>query len=368
VKYRHKTKEGNLSPEKKEEFELDKELYYDGPGAWKDICRNMIAYKTGLNKSDIMDDSLLRFECKGKINSNSSSTSSNNSNNSNNASWENNTTRETNNESSNSENNQPRVSYSKCSFCGDKYVIGDGSYAYLKKDAKVYKHNFCSNSCFSDKLASGDYIQVDENGLTSSERSDNFFKKIRQENETKRIEKEKERKETRLAIKIGIPVLVLAIVYFIYSNNEMTKQKSEAVRINLELEQIEDSVKLYINSGNYDRALILTNQLVHPLNELYEGKGSVWEGEYYNLYWDKKREEFKNIIIDRGTMETEANKNSSKSKSSSDKAKSKKNKSKNNSSKKNPKPKKNKSKTEKNSEVRIEIVPDSDEDLDDIYR
>ena len=284
----------------------------------------------------------MHFTCKGKISTNSNSTSPNNSNNSNNASWENNTTRETNNESSNSENNQPRVSYSKCSFCGDKYVIGDGSYAYLKKDAKVYKHNFCSNSCFSDKLSSGDYIHVDENGLTSSERYDIFWEKVRKDDETKRIAKEKERKETRLAIKIGIPVLVLAIVYFIYSNNEMTKQKSEAVRINLELEQIEDSVKLYINSGNYDRALILTNQLVHPLNEFYEGKGSVWEGEYYNLYWDKKREEFKNIIIDRGTMETEANKNSSKSKSSSDKAKSKKNKGKgkNNSSKKNTKYKK----------------------------
>ena len=356
VYYRHKTPEGNLSGVKDLEFDLDKEMYYDGPGAWRDICRNMISNKTGLNKSDVLNDDNLRFTCKGKISTNSNSPSSNNSNNSNESLRENNTSRETNNESSDSDSYQPRVSYSKCSFCGDKYVIGDGSYAYLKKDAKVYKHDFCSHSCFSDKLASGDYIQVDENGLTSSERQDNFFKKIRQENETKRIEKEKERKETRLAIKIGIPVLVLAIVFFIYSDNKMTKQKNEAVRINLELEQIEDSVNLCINSGNYDRALILTNQLVHPLNELYDGKGSVWEGEYYNLYWDKKREEYKNLIFSERATETvpKPNKSSKKNKSVKEKSKEKK--------------KKKASKAEQNSEDRIEVVPDSDEDLDDIYR
>ena len=46
VKYRYKTPEGNLSAVKDLEFELDKELDYDGPGAWRDICRNMIANKT----------------------------------------------------------------------------------------------------------------------------------------------------------------------------------------------------------------------------------------------------------------------------------------------------------------------------------
>jgi len=157
-----------------------------------------------------------------------------------------------------------------------------------------------------------------------------------------------------LVIKIGIPVLVIAIVFFIYSNNEMTKQKNEAVRINIELEQIEDSIKLCINSGNYDRALILTNQLVHPLNELYDGKGSVWEGEYYNLYWDKKREEYKNLVFSERATETvpKPNKSSKKNKSVKEKSKSK----------------KKASRAEQNSEDRIEVVPDSDEDLDPEYR
>jgi hypothetical protein len=351
VQYRHKTPEGNLSAVKDLEFELDKELYYDGPGAWRDICRNMIAYKTGLNKSDVLNDDNLRFTCKGKISSNSSS-SSNKSNNSNDASWNSNTNREINNDSSDSDSHQPSVSYSKCSYCGDTFKTADGYNSYLKKGSKVYKLDFCSKACHQDKLSSGEYIQVDENGLTSSERNDNFFRKIRQEHETNKIEKENERKETRMAIKIGIPVLILAIVFFIYSNNEMTKQKNEAVRINLELEQIEDSVKLYINSKNYDRALILTNQLVHPLHELYEGKGSVWEGEYYNVYWDKKREEYKNIIFKENSSETntEPNKGSKKNKSTKEK------------------PKKKAVKADQNSEDIIEEVPVYDEDLDPEYR
>jgi hypothetical protein len=352
VHYRHRTPEGNLSAVKELEFDLDKEMYYDGPGAWRDICRNMIANKTGLNKSDVMNDDNLRFTCKGKISSNSSPASSNNSNNSNNDSWNNNNSRVTNDDSSDSDSSQPRVSYSKCSYCGDTFETADGYNSYLKKGSKVYKLYFCSKACHKDKLSSGDYIQVDKNGLTSSERQDNFFKKIRQENETKRIEKENERKETRLAIKIGIPVLIAAIVFFIYSNNEMTKQKNEAVRINLELEQIEDSVKLCINSKNYDRALVLANKLVHPLNEFYEGKGSAWEGEYYNLYWDKKREEYKNRILMRDALETEANTNSRKNKSSSDKAKSK----------------KNKSKAKKDIEIIEDEVPAYDDELDPEYR
>jgi hypothetical protein len=42
--------------------------------------------------------------------------------------------------------------------------------------------------------------------------------------------------------------------------------------------------------------------LVHPIHELFDGKGSVWEGEYYDLYWDKKREEYKNLVNNRGVI------------------------------------------------------------------
>jgi hypothetical protein len=153
---------------------------------------------------------------------------------------------------------------------------------------------------------------------------------------------------------IGIPLLILAIVFFVYKSYDMEDQKKNAVRINSELELIEDSIKLYIKSKNYDRALILTNQLVHPLNELYEGKGSVWEGEYYNLYWDKKREEYKNIIFKENSSETktEPNKSSKKNKSVKEKSKSK----------------KKASKAEQNNEDILEEVPVYDDELDPEYR
>jgi hypothetical protein len=67
VQYRHRTKEGNLSAVKEIEFELDHEMYYDGPGAWRDICMNMISNRTGINRSDILNDDLLRFSCKGRV-------------------------------------------------------------------------------------------------------------------------------------------------------------------------------------------------------------------------------------------------------------------------------------------------------------
>lgn len=67
VEYKHKTKEGNTSPIKSLEFELDRQLHYDGPGEWKVICANMISTKTGINKSWIfVDDGTLQMKCLGK--------------------------------------------------------------------------------------------------------------------------------------------------------------------------------------------------------------------------------------------------------------------------------------------------------------
>lgn len=94
-------------------------------------------------------------------------------------------------------------------------------------------------------------------------------------------------------------------------------QKQNAVQINADLEKIEDSVRIYINEKNFDRSLVLANQLNHPLHEVYEGKGTMWESEYYDLYWNKKREEYKEIILNKGSLtedKSEENKESSKSK------------------------------------------------------
>lgn len=409
VQYQHKTKEGNISAVKELEFDLDKELYYDGPGVWRDICRNMIANKTGLNKSDILNNDLLRFSCKGKINTNSSSNISNNSNN---ASWNSNTSRVTNNKSSQSDSNQPRVSLSKCSHCGNTFKDADGYYSFLRPHNNKNRHSskkfiFCSMDCFNGKVEEG-WVRVDEVGYTEEEGKkpasneqierlnqafnryivkknrkeaekelentrkqaeslaacgpqfiDNIFTKKANHlesllNETypdrlkelEKSEKDAQRKKRanelrrqgkniqaflvefqNAMIALSVLLVVGIFFFFIIQNNE--SNKADAMERQYELELIEDSVKIYINNKKYDNALVLANKLTHSSHEDMENmEFDSWNGyPKYDEYWNKKREEYKNIILNRGTLEpkTKANKNNSNNNSSSDKSKSKKN-------------------------------------------
>jgi hypothetical protein len=164
VKYRHKTKSGNISPVKSLEFELDRQLYYDGPGEWKVICTNMITSKTGINTSWIIDDSTLKMSCLGKVQNKDTGSSSK---------------REISQEetdshvvapSSSNELNTPRLN--RCDHCGAKYEIGDGYYSYLRPQNKnrhsFKKFHFCSEECIQNKVENG-WVRVDEFGLTKEE-------------------------------------------------------------------------------------------------------------------------------------------------------------------------------------------------------
>ncbi len=105
-------------------------------------------------------------------------------------------------------------------------------------------------------------------------------------------------------IVIGLFVLVgFALFFFFFTKNEDNK-KADAMIINSELELIEDSVKIYINEKNYDRALVLANKLVHSSHEDMEHlEFDVWDGyPKFDEYWTKKREEYKNIIINKGSL------------------------------------------------------------------
>lgn len=99
---------------------------------------------------------------------------------------------------------------------------------------------------------------------------------------------------------VAIPVVAVAFFFMMQSSEN---ESAEATRINIELEQIEDSVKLYIKEKNFDRALVLANKLVHPIGIVYEGKGTEWEPMYYDQYWDQKREEYKEIILAEGDIQ-----------------------------------------------------------------
>ena len=106
---------------------------------------------------------------------------------------------------------------------------------------------------------------------------------------------------------IGACVLIgFALFFFFFTQNEESN-KADAMLVNTELEMIEDSVKIYINEKNYDRALVLANKLVHSSHEDMEHlEFDAWDGyPKFDEYWTKKREEYKNIIINKGTLTIE---------------------------------------------------------------
>lgn len=101
-------------------------------------------------------------------------------------------------------------------------------------------------------------------------------------------------------------VLGLALFFFFFIQNKESN-KADAMKINSELEIIEDSVKIYINDKKYDKALELANKLVHNSHENMEHlEFDAWSGyPKFDEYWTKKREEYKKIIFNKGSLNTE---------------------------------------------------------------
>ncbi len=96
-----------------------------------------------------------------------------------------------------------------------------------------------------------------------------------------------------------VAVAVVAIIGFgIYSyiNNNA---KQEDAKLSQQLEQIEDKVKLAIQSGEKEKALDLANQLIHPSHKDIESqKFDAFIGyKKYDEYWSNKREEYKAQIM-----------------------------------------------------------------------
>lgn len=106
---------------------------------------------------------------------------------------------------------------------------------------------------------------------------------------------------------IGVSVVVgLALFFFFFTQNNESN-KADAMKINSKLELIEDSVKIYINQKNYDKALVLANKLVHNSHENMEHlEFDAWSGyPKFDEYWTKKREEYKKIIFSKGSLNIE---------------------------------------------------------------
>jgi len=345
VQYRHRTPEGNLSAVKDLEFDLDKELYYDGPGAWRDICRNMISNKTGLNKSDVMNDDLLRFTCKGKINTNNNSQTSNNKSD---RPIENKTSSSKNHSSSNEDlvsswQPHPDMPDHIRVITPDKLHLYSNKSDYWakrkkeKEDIKKAFTHFGLNTEEDVKKAKEDIKTENIANLKSEGRNfQAFFLRYR----------------TSIIVIAAVIVSLMAIFVF---QGERTPKK-DALKIHSELELFEDSINLCLQNQQFDKALAYANKLQHPIHEDMENmEFDAWNGyPKFDEYWNKKREEYKNLIFSERETETvpKTNKSSRKNKSIED----------------NPKSKKNKIKADKNSEVIIDEVPAYDEELDPEYR
>lgn len=100
---------------------------------------------------------------------------------------------------------------------------------------------------------------------------------------------------------IGIGTLALVITGFVaLMRFNASSTASEGAEINKKLEAIEIRLELAISSGDREKALDLVGQLVHPLHEEWEdqSKWDAWKGfPYYDDWWTKKRESYKEKIL-----------------------------------------------------------------------
>lgn len=105
--------------------------------------------------------------------------------------------------------------------------------------------------------------------------------------------------EYNLMTVFGVIALFAIMGGFIFYMNHSSKTVAkDASEINLKLEGIEDQIKLAIQDGNRDKALELTNQLVHPMHEKWEEKFGFVSGDvYYDDWWSKRRQEYKDQIM-----------------------------------------------------------------------
>lgn len=274
VDYRHKIGSSGLSGMKSIEFELEKELFHDGPGEWRRICANMISTKTGISVSDIVtNDGTMVLRCLGKIKNNTSTDSSKK-------------------EMSQEEKDQ----HFNSAVAADKERRAEKEAAFEKKAIKEEKERL--------RELEDDKIRREQEARETAQRKQRANELRSQGKNIQAFFVEFQNAVIAVSTVIGMGLLFLFFTYNDKSN------KSEANKINSELELIEDSVKLYINTKDYDRALVLANKLIHSPHEDMENlKFDAWNGyPKFDEYWTKKREDYKNIIFNKGSLETEEQK------------------------------------------------------------
>lgn len=104
-------------------------------------------------------------------------------------------------------------------------------------------------------------------------------------------------KRVRITETIIYLLFILGVViFFLIPSKPRISEEEQAIEINKRLELVEDKINVFIFNEYVDSALHLINKLHHPLHLIYNGKSSWSDNVYYDEYWDKKREEYKNLI------------------------------------------------------------------------
>ena len=221
-----------LSGRKELIFEYKDRLHYDGPGVWKRVLTNIIKQNEP-SIEHIYDD--MQFTYLGETSES-------------NKSEENKSYQETRrNNISNFKKEQKER---------DKYL-----------DSLLSKNQKTAEQIYAER-------QIEEQRIADKKKSDQeFFQNMKK------------------YWFIWLPLVIAFIVWFNFSSNNRQNLKDEAVKLNQQLEQVEDKVKVAIQNNEKDKALELTNKLIHPSHILYEEKGELFSDEYYDTYWNKKREE-----------------------------------------------------------------------------
>ena len=271
VDYRYKIGSNGLSGMKSIEFELEKELFHDGPGEWRRICANMISTKTGISVSDIVtNDGTMVLRCLGKIKNNNDSNSS------------------PNKVMSREEKDQ----HFNATVAANRERREEKEAALERKAIKEEKER---------------HRELEDDKIRREQEARETAQRIKRSDELRSQGKNIQAflVEFQNAVIAVSTIIGMGLLFLFFTYNDKTN-KSEANKINVELELIEDSVKLCINKKDYDRALVLANKLIHSSHEDMENlKFDAWSGypKFYE-YWTKKREDYKNIIFNKGSLET----------------------------------------------------------------
>lgn len=120
----------------------------------------------------------------------------------------------------------PKIKYSRCDYCGDKYVDKDGVYQHLRKNGRYRRYDYCSSDCGNTHEREGGYTRVNSGGRTKQEEKkkwDDYYKRVALERKQNRAEANKYLNDINLLLGLGAANAIHALNRLY--NNEVLSEK-----------------------------------------------------------------------------------------------------------------------------------------------